>query len=27
MRASFPSGEFVYGLFVAKMPKDCTNHV
>lgn len=27
MRAAFASGEFVYGLFVAKMPKDCTNHV
>jgi cyclopropane fatty-acyl-phospholipid synthase-like methyltransferase len=27
MRAAFASGEFVYGLFVAKMPKDCTNQV
>jgi tocopherol O-methyltransferase len=27
MRAAFASGDFVYGLFVAKMPKKCTNHI
>ena len=27
MRAAFVSGDFVYGLFVAKMPKDCPNPV
>ena len=27
MRAAFASGDFVYGLFVAKMPKNCTNHI
>jgi SAM-dependent methyltransferase len=27
MRAAFASGDFVYGLFVAKMPKKCTNHL
>ena len=26
MRAGFASGNFVYGLFIAKMPENCTNH-
>jgi tocopherol O-methyltransferase len=26
MRAGFASGNFVYGLFIAKMPEPCTNH-
>jgi tocopherol O-methyltransferase len=26
MRAGFASGNFVYGLFIAKMPENCTDH-
>ena len=26
MRAGFASGNFVYGLFIAKMPENCANH-
>jgi hypothetical protein len=27
MRAAFASGDFVYGLFVAKMPQNCTSYI
>jgi hypothetical protein len=26
MRAGFATGNFVYGLFIARMPENCTNH-